>query len=113
MGTIPEQDLQKAFDRAFADHDTSFPVSAYDLKTAYERVIENERVENRRRMTQQSIQEMALSSSRNYWECEHCNGCGFRYVDDPHGSLYRGVVRCDRCEYWARRDMNRPEPRKL
>lgn len=38
FGIVPEDRLQNAFDRAFRDHDSSFPVNAYDIKTAWEKI---------------------------------------------------------------------------
>ena len=34
------------------------------------------------------------------FECWHCHNSGFREIDDPRGGPNKGVVRCDRCEYW-------------
>ena len=36
FGIIPANELQIAFDRAFAKHTTPFPVNAYDVKLAWE-----------------------------------------------------------------------------
>lgn len=47
------------------------------------------------------------------FECRDCYNSGFREIDDPQGrigpdgSVYRGVVRCNRCEYWNRRSQQR------
>jgi hypothetical protein len=37
---------------------------------------------------------------RQGFECSQCYNSGFRYVPDPQGSKYRGVVRCNECRYW-------------
>ena len=34
------------------------------------------------------------------FECAECFNSGFRYVPDPQGSHYKGVVRCNQCRYW-------------
>ena len=34
------------------------------------------------------------------FDCNDCHNSGFRMVDDPAGSRYKGAVRCDRCRFW-------------
>jgi hypothetical protein len=41
---IPENRLQETFERAFSTHDSSFPVSAYDLKDAWKAIADEERL---------------------------------------------------------------------
>lgn len=36
FGIVPETRLRDAFDRAFRDHNSPFPVNAYEIKTAWE-----------------------------------------------------------------------------
>lgn len=43
MPIVPEERLQDTFDRAFADHDSNFPVNAYELKTAWEKIKREEK----------------------------------------------------------------------
>ena len=43
FGVIPENRLQDAFDRAFQLHDSSFPVNAYEIKLAWEKIKTEER----------------------------------------------------------------------
>lgn len=42
---IPEERLQDCFDHAFAVHKSNFPVNAYDLKNAWEKICEAEAAE--------------------------------------------------------------------
>lgn len=103
MGIVPEVDLQPSFDRAFADHDSSFPVNAYDLKSAYTRIVTEQR-EKQQEDHKRFIREQELRHRLHERpECSHCFNSGFREIDDPNGGPNRGVVRCDRCEYWHRR----------
>lgn len=114
MGHIPECDLQSAFDRAFTDHDSTFPLNAYELKDAYGRIIEDTKAQAARERIAAAIA-VAGQNAIARKECEQCFDGGFRYVNDPAGSNYRGVVRCNYCDYWWRRDQKRleSEPRKI
>lgn len=96
MGTVPEIELQKSFDRAFADHASNFPISAYDIKTGYESILRNAEVE-RDAARQKLIDDAVRIAVTSRFECPDCFNTGWRYVADPQGSSYRGVVRCDRC----------------
>lgn len=35
------------------------------------------------------------------FECKYCYNSGFRNVEDPKKGPYCGVVRCNKCKYWA------------
>lgn len=100
MGVVPEGDLERSFRKAFEVHTSNFPVSAYDLKSGYEKLIEEERAakEARHRELLREADERHRHTER--FECKSCFNCGFREVPDPQGSNYRGRVKCDRCEYW-------------
>lgn len=37
---VPESQLQLCFDRAFQDHKSAFPITAYDLKDTWDRIVE-------------------------------------------------------------------------
>ncbi len=39
------------------------------------------------------------------FECQDCFNSGYRSVRDPNHPLYKGVVKCNRCEYWNFRRM--------
>lgn len=73
-GVIPEDKLFPAFQDAFAAHDNAFPVSAYEVKAAYERMVRTE--------------EMA-SKVRHYgdgrYDCPFCFGAGRLYKFDIDG----------------------------
>lgn len=43
---IPENRLQECFDRAFAGHDSAFPITAYDLKNAWDTWVDENRPEH-------------------------------------------------------------------
>lgn len=100
MGAVPEQELQRCFDRAFAGHDSSFPISAYDMKTAYDAIVADEReLENRKREERRRKLE-AITTEPKYRICEHCHSGGFREVfnrKDPDNTY---VVKCNQCNYW-------------
>ncbi len=43
-----------------------------------------------------------LACAPDRFECRYCFNSGFREIADPQRqSNYRGVVRCDYCEYWS------------
>lgn len=85
MGVIPENRLQETFNRAFVDHTSNFPVSAYDLKTAWERI-----VADTERKTKEAIEARALApSSEAELLCRRCDGSGIEVIVSPDGE-YRG-----------------------
>jgi len=43
FGLIPAHRLQDAFDRAFAEHESVFPVNAYEIKAAWEKIRSEDR----------------------------------------------------------------------
>lgn len=72
MGEIPEDELQSAFDWAFKNHTSNFPISAYDLKTAYQEIVENDKavVEAERKRFMRDLEERDKITKR--FECRSC-----------------------------------------
>lgn len=110
MGVVPEAELQRSFDRAFADHTSNFPVSAYDLKVAYDAIISEEKaaVEAAEHKKREELRKKlkAMETEAQYRICSSCLNSGFREVfnkDDPDG---RWVVKCNQCNYWFNRRVN-------
>ncbi len=100
MGIVPESELQRAFDRAFADHSSNFPISAYDIKDAHERILDDARTAAAKEQAEFMRKMEAERRLKDGFQCRHCFGCGWREVPDPTGAPYRGVVRCNECNYW-------------
>lgn len=42
FGLVPEHRLQECFDTAFREHQTAFPLTAYDLKAAWDNICNRE-----------------------------------------------------------------------
>jgi hypothetical protein len=80
MGIIPEHALQQSFRVAFHKQASGFPVSAYDLKNAYE-AIRNGAADQR--------QDAAKHTLAN---CPDCHGTGMKYVDV--NGTQSGMVKC-------------------
>lgn len=103
FGIIPEADLIPAFQRAVKDHQSTFPVSAYEVKEAFKKV------DSERRQEQAELQakliERAEKESPNFNVCAQCFGAGFRrtFERDVWGTEHWGVVYCNDCDYWERR----------
>lgn len=95
MGVIPEDQLEQAFNRAFREHTGNFPVSAYDLKAAYEAELAETAAVKKREREIEHIKEV----SANRFECFACFNSGWRHVLDSAGKS-QGVIRCDKCKYW-------------
>ena len=86
-GVIPEHRINDAFNRAFRDHISNFPLTAYEVKTAYERIAEEEAA-NR-----------PADDGKKHIECGRCFGTNFVHVFDLDGQV-KGVrvgnqPRCD------------------
>jgi hypothetical protein len=100
MGVIPEADLTRSYKRAFRDHASNYAVNAYDLKVAYDKLVEEERAAKRAEDDRfMAVAEQRERNGVHRFECEHCFNSGFREIDDPKGGPNRGVVGCDRCYY--------------
>jgi hypothetical protein len=93
FGVIPEDALEKSFQRAFRDHTGSFAISAYELKDAYEK-IKNEHV--------------ALGQSRQLTTDERVERCAnkLNHLPGAYGAIKLcipdvvddAVVPCGRCQ---------------
>jgi len=106
MGVVPEVELQRCFDRAFADHDSSFPVSAYDVKSAYDAILADERAAEAKRREERRRQLDAMTTEPKYLICDHCYNSGFRQIRNPNDPDGRWVVKCNLCNYWFNRRVN-------
>lgn len=107
MGVVPEAELQRSFDRAFAVHTSNFPVSAYDLKTAYDGIVAEEKAaieaaqQKEREERRKKLQALEIASK--YPICDHCYNSGFRQIRNPNDPDGRWVVKCNLCNYWFNR----------
>jgi len=102
FNAVPEERLAEAFKRAIADHDSTFPMSAYELKTAYEKIAEAERTAYSR-ARQKDLEDLERQNlTANYRECRDCFSTGWKYVkrSDPSGLIHNGVIKCTICNYW-------------
>jgi len=102
FANVPEDRLIDAFRRAIADHTSTFPMSAYELKTAYEKIAEDERTAYAR-ARQKDLEDLERQNlTANYRECPDCFSTGWKYVKraDPSGLIHDGVIRCTLCNYW-------------
>jgi len=82
-GIIPERHLAECFDRAFQNHKGNFPVSAYDLKTAWSEI--------KSEFRQTQIAERRYLPEIAESECERCYGSGMEVVAG------QGARRCATC----------------
>lgn len=100
---IPEQRLDSSFDLAKANHDSSFPINAFDLLKAY-KIIQSEEVRRMRdRHFAKEAEIAAAYNSPHFQPCEHCFGSGFQLqVRRIEGIDTRGAIRCYGCDYWER-----------
>lgn len=73
-GVIPEDKLFPAFQDAFAAHDNAFPVSAYEVKAAYEQM---------KRIEAMSSKVVKFADGR--YDCPFCFGTGRLYKFDIDG----------------------------
>jgi hypothetical protein len=103
---IPEKDLKFAFNQAFADNKTDFPVSAMMVKNGYQTLLD----QRRKRALEADIASSQANASDDY-QCPYCFNSGFCGIDHE-GYLIplqkhnpRGVHKCQAagCEYWERR----------
>lgn len=86
-GIMPEDRINDAFNRAFRDHVSNFPLTAYEVKTAWERIAEEEAA-NR-----------PPDDGKKHIDCGRCFGTGLVHVFDIDGKV-KGVragnqPRCD------------------
>lgn len=99
---IPENRLWEAFDAADLNHPGSFPINYYELKTAYEQILEQE-VEAKRQIALAAAMENERDYNSPFWKpCGMCFGCGFTETSrtDEFGRDYKGVIKCYSCNYW-------------
>ena len=102
-----EADLKPAYNQAFKDNKTSFPVNAIMIKNGYEALQEQRK---------QSIFENSVRNSQanasDEKQCPYCFNSGFVSIDIEGYSIplqtnnyYRGVRECrfSECDYWQRR----------
>jgi hypothetical protein len=102
FGIIPENRLITAFRRATADHNSTFPMNAYDLKNAFDRISAEEgRISVRDvELRVQKLDEESRLQSR--FECKKCFNCGWEtvWLCDETGRQYRAAKKCYECRYW-------------
>lgn len=101
MGNVPEGDLQRSFDHAFANHDSNFPVNAYDIIQAYRAMCYAEQERRRKEQVEFLRRQEEQHRLLDKFECCYCFNSGWRTITDPKGGDYKGVIRCDRCEHWG------------
>lgn len=101
FGLIPEQMLQKSFDRAFRKHSGSYQVTAYDLKDAYEE-INAEQVTLKSQMPQTGHERQVYC----YNYANHLKGKPEILIMIPDVTDGDVIVPCGGCrpeEYWETR----------
>jgi hypothetical protein len=102
---VPESWLDASFARAFKDHTSEFPITAFEVKNAYTEAERDARIadykqreavlddlERRRRLAEFTI-------------CQICFGTGFMSggFTEYAGRQYHGVVKSfNCCDYWER-----------
>lgn len=100
---IPESRLEATYELAKANHESEFPVNAFEFLKAY-KIIQTEEVRRmRERHFAAQAEGAAAYNSPHFKPCETCFGCGFKTeVRRFEGIDVKGVTRCYGCDYWER-----------
>jgi hypothetical protein len=107
--SVREERLRDAFTRAIADHKTTFAISFYEIKTAWDAIAMDEKMAEYKR---REVELDDLDRKRRLAEirvCQVCHGSGFKDAGTREfaGRDYPQVTRsygC--CDYWERRRQN-------
>jgi len=99
---IPEDRLKDAFDHAARTRQNAFPVSAYDLITAWTAINKTEREAKAAELASVAEQLERDRFTAHYRECSACYGSGWRTIkrSEPSGQIYPGSIKCRECRYW-------------
>lgn len=99
---VPEKRLGDAFKKAVADHNTTFAVSAYDMKIAFQKISTDENAAYLRAREKDLADLDRMNLTANYPECENCLNTGWKWIkqSEPSGRIHLGVIRCETCNYW-------------
>lgn len=101
---VPEQDLKESFNEAFKLHDSSYPISAFEINAGYNalKALRSKQAEIER---QRELTQVTTEMNSPHWEpCKLCFDCGFRQETRLFDGIpVHGVIRCYSCKYWVRR----------
>lgn len=81
FGIVPAERFQHTFDRAFRDKPTNFPVDAYDLKNAWQRIEAEEKAAEVKRLNDQKTENAIANCSNRV-----------NHVDDDRAKAGEGLV---------------------
>lgn len=107
--SVPADDLVTSFERAFADHASTFPVTTQEIKVAYSKIAKE-------RKQAEYAERAASGDSLREPECPVCFSSGFERVRrcSPEGRWYEAVNKITTCcNYWTKRLSEIVEPHKL
>lgn len=94
---VPETRLVDAMDQAVKDHESSFPINAYDLKLAYDKFAAVERAAQMREREKRINEIEELRRLRDAFECKKCFNSGWESVKIDG---YSYAKKCYACKYW-------------
>jgi hypothetical protein len=104
--SIPESRLWDAFNRALADHETTYPVSFFELKAAWINIEREERIAEYKRR-EAVMDDLDRKNRLATPVCPICRGTGFKEAaprESYIGRTYSGVERSyNCCDYWEKR----------
>jgi hypothetical protein len=99
---VPESYLADAFQLAAQNHESNFPISAFEVKAAFDQIYREEQKRFRQENFERALELETEIHSPNFEPCVICYGCGFAPTSrtDDTGKSYSGVIKCYSCNYW-------------
>jgi hypothetical protein len=104
--SVPEERLRDAFDGAIKAHATTYPISFFEIKSAWVEIEREERIADYKRREAEMDDLDRKRRLAEFKVCPICHGTGFRDAGSREfaGRDYKGVERSyDCCDYWDRR----------
>lgn len=94
---VPENQLSQSLKRAFADHETAFPLSAYELKTGYKRLMaaNAERAAEEAQQSRQISRADAYSKEAGEPNCIRCRDTNVEMIYSQKGKFLGARPGCN------------------
>lgn len=98
---VPEDKLWDMFNRACKDHQSNFPLAAYEINQAWDNV----QKDDARKPDTAGADEWMGRLGPQWQPCDVCFDTGFVYTSKTfdNGRSYTGVVKSYCCNYWDKR----------
>lgn len=94
---VPEIRLPDAFDRAYKDHSSNYPINSYEIKNAWQKIEAEERAESERRAAEEAAQIRENEKHKNCPLAAHHNEEILVAYPDPFDRSKTVWLPCDSC----------------